>query len=382
MPSIWKARTRPTGSPSIVRTGLLSCEHATSMLVRYEDGQRSVLASHHDGLELNSPNDVIVHSCGAVYFTDPPYGRGDTPHGIGRAQALDFQGVFRLDPDGDASPACRRFRQAERALLRRRPSAASTSTTPSACTSVASTVSADGSLGGGDVFFVQDGDSRPGVPDGMKLDVLGNIWVCGPGGIWIVSPSAEKLGVIAVPEVAANLAWGEDDMRSLYRHRQYGPVPDPDTRCGRSPSIPSGGGDDRPRGRDRGCRRRQPGDRRGDRADPRSGRCAGGGHSRDGATPSTLAASLGEGHVGLALDVRSTESVDAAAASVLESLGTPSILVNNAGINHIGPAEVVHRRGVGRGPRRQPHGRLPLLPRVRQDRCSPRAGARSSTSRR
>ena len=46
--------------------------------------------------------------------------------------------------------------------------------------------------------------------------VAGNIWVCGPGGIWVVSPSAEKLGVIAVPEVAANLAWGEDDMRSLF----------------------------------------------------------------------------------------------------------------------------------------------------------------------
>ena len=194
---------------------LLSCEHATSMLVRYEDGQRSVLASHHDGLELNSPNDVVVHSCGAVYFTDPPYGRGDTPHGIGRAQALDFQGVFRLDPDGAlrlladdfAKPNGLCFDDGERFLyvndtermhIRR------------------FAVSADGGLSGGDVFFVQDGDPRPGFPDGMKLDVLGNIWVCGPGGIWIVSPGAEKLGVIAVPEVAANLAWGEDDMRSLF----------------------------------------------------------------------------------------------------------------------------------------------------------------------
>lgn len=194
---------------------LLSCEHATSMLVRYADGQRTVLASHHDNLELNSPNDVVVHSSGALYFTDPPYGRGDTPHGIGRPQALDFQGVFRLDPDGDlrllvddfAKPNGLCFDGDERVLyvndtdrmhIRR------------------FDVLPDGGLGGGDVFFVQEGDLRPGFPDGMKLDVLGNIWVCGPGGIWIVSPSAEKLGVIAVPEVAANLAWGEDDMRSLF----------------------------------------------------------------------------------------------------------------------------------------------------------------------
>jgi len=194
---------------------LLSCEHATSMLVHFEGEQRTVLASHHDGLELNSPNDVVVHSSGAVYFTDPPYGRGDTPHGIGRAQALDFQGVFRLDPDGVlrlladdfAKPNGLCFDDDERVLyvndtermhIRR------------------FDVAANGGLSGGDVFFVQDGDPRPGFPDGMKLDVLGNIWVCGPGGIWIVSPGAEKLGVISVPEVAANLAWGQDDMRSLF----------------------------------------------------------------------------------------------------------------------------------------------------------------------
>ena len=197
---------------------LLACEHATSMLVRYEDGQRSVLASHHDNLELNSPNDAVVHSSGAVYFTDPPYGRGDTLHGVARAQKLDFQGVFRVDPDdGGGSPRllvddfakpnglC--FDESERVLfvndtermhIRR------------------FDVRADGSLSGGDVFFVQDGDPRPGFPDGMKLDVQGNIWVCGPGGIWIIGPTAEKLGVIDVPEVAANLAWGEDDMQSLF----------------------------------------------------------------------------------------------------------------------------------------------------------------------
>lgn len=197
---------------------LLSCEHATSMLVRYEDGQRSILASHHDGLELNSPNDVVVHGDGSIYFTDPPYGRGDTPHGLARAQELEFQGVFRLDPGKEearpdvlandfAKPNGLCFdlhervmyvNDSERMHIRR------------------FVVQDDGSLAGGEVFFAQDGDRATGFPDGMKLDQRGNIWVCGPGGIWIVSPGGTKLGTIAVPQIAANLAWGEDDMRSLY----------------------------------------------------------------------------------------------------------------------------------------------------------------------
>ena len=79
---------------------LIICQHATSSLVRESpDGTRETLATHFEGVELNSPNDVVVHSDGAIYFSDPWYGR--LPHhGIERERALGWQGVFRLDVDG------------------------------------------------------------------------------------------------------------------------------------------------------------------------------------------------------------------------------------------------------------------------------------------
>ncbi len=80
---------------------LLSCEHANSRLVRCEaDGSLTVLASHFEGSELNSPNDVVVDSARRIYFTDPSYGRTHELVGVKRPQQLSWQGVYRLDPDG------------------------------------------------------------------------------------------------------------------------------------------------------------------------------------------------------------------------------------------------------------------------------------------
>ena len=79
---------------------LLTCEHATSRVVRQEpDGRLTVLASHYAGVELNSPNDIVVKRDGAIYFTDPNFGRRPTRHGVPRAQTTEFPGVFRLDPE-------------------------------------------------------------------------------------------------------------------------------------------------------------------------------------------------------------------------------------------------------------------------------------------
>ena len=198
---------------------LIVCEHATSSLIREgADGKREVLASHFEGKELNSPNDVCVHSSGAIYFSDPWYGRMPG-FGVERPRQLGFQGVYRVRPDGAGpellverdlfdqpnglcfSPDERRLyvNDTVRALIR------------------VFDVAADGTLGPARLFAEGiRSDSEPGVPDGMKCDELGNIWVTAPGGVWVYSPAGELIGKLRVPELVANLAWGGEDFRTLF----------------------------------------------------------------------------------------------------------------------------------------------------------------------
>jgi gluconolactonase len=195
---------------------LLICEHSTSSLIRVEpDGSRTVLASHWEGKELNSPNDVVVSSDGAIIFTDPPYGRWPG-FGVERDQELDFQGVYRVTPDGELQllvddfekPNGLCFSQDEKTLwindtdgghIRR------------------FSVSSDGSLTGGDVIYQMEGFSLDtGIPDGQKLDEAGNLWVSGPGGLHVVSPEGELLGRILTPENVGNQAWGGEDWKTLF----------------------------------------------------------------------------------------------------------------------------------------------------------------------
>jgi gluconolactonase len=193
---------------------LLACEHATSRLTRTEtNGDITVLASLHAGKELNSPNDVVVRSDGAIYFTDPTYGR-DEGYGNPRALQLDFRGVYRIAPDGTLSLLIDDFGQPnglcfsldERQLyvndtvrrhIRR------------------FDVRTDGTLANGRVWAETTG-AGAGAPDGMKIDQAGNLYCCGPGGIHVFAPDAACLGVIRMPEYTANFCFGDDDLRSLY----------------------------------------------------------------------------------------------------------------------------------------------------------------------
>lgn len=194
---------------------LVTCEHATSRVTRTgPDGRLTALATHYDGKELNSPNDVVVSRDGAVYFSDPSFGRMEY-YGLPRKQELAFQGVFRLDP------------QSQRLTL-----LASDFVQPNGlCFSLDETrmfindtmkghirvfdVDAAGSLKHGRVWAEVNG-SGDGAPDGMKIDSGGNLYCAGPGGIHVFAPDAACLGVIQVPEVAANFCWGDDDLRSLF----------------------------------------------------------------------------------------------------------------------------------------------------------------------
>jgi len=190
---------------------LLACEHSNRRVSRAErDGTIVVLADSDGGKKLNSPNDIVVHSSGRIYFTDPPYGLPQQKVG----KELDYNGVYRLDPDGtlyllDDSfdrPNGLAFSPDEKTLY---------VDDSQQMLIRAFDVQGDGSLANGRVFAELKEAGKDGVPDGMKVDVEGNVFCTGPGGIWVFDPQGTLLGKIEPAEVPANLAWG-DDGKTLY----------------------------------------------------------------------------------------------------------------------------------------------------------------------
>lgn len=190
-------------------------EHGRRRVSRLErDGRLTVLAERFGGQRLNSPNDLVYRSDGALYFTDPPFGlpkfdadpRKETPwSGVYRVSNGKLQLLARdlKGPNGIAFTPDERFLYVgnwdpERKVVMRYP------------------VLRGGTLGAGTVFV--DLTKEPGEEaiDGVKVDQKGNVYVSGPGGMWIVSPAGKPLGVLRGPELAANFAWGDADARTLY----------------------------------------------------------------------------------------------------------------------------------------------------------------------
>jgi gluconolactonase len=201
---------------------LIVCEHSTSSVVRIDPdglgGGREVLASHYQGKELNSPNDVVVHSSGAIYFSDPTYGRMPG-FGVEREQDLDFQGVYRIPPGGgDVELMAGDFKQPNGLCFSTDESKLYVNDTDNAHIRVFD-LQADGSLSGGDVLAGDIGTAsleKMDLVDGMKLDERGNIWVTGPGGIWVIGGDGSHLGSIEIPEPVGNLHWGGPDWSWMF----------------------------------------------------------------------------------------------------------------------------------------------------------------------
>ncbi len=189
---------------------LLACEHLNRRVSRtLPDGTVETLADRYEGRRLNSPNDLCVHSSGAIYFTDPPYG---VPRGV--ARDLDYQGVFRLAPNGTLTllaqdfdrPNGIAFSPDERVLY-------IDDTTRMHVR--AFDVAADGSLTNGRVFATYANAERHGA-DGLKVDRDGRVYATGGGGCYVWAPDGAWLGVLVLPEPPANVAWGDADRRTLY----------------------------------------------------------------------------------------------------------------------------------------------------------------------
>ena len=195
---------------------LLACEHATSRLTRRDltAGTYETLASHYGNKQLNSPNDVIVKSDGTIYFTDPLSGRSEG-YGVPREPELDYRGVYRLDPEsGELTLLADDFELPNGLCFSRDESVLYVNDTRRHHIR-AFAVQADGTVSGGDIWAETTGE-HDGVPDGMKVDIEGNVWCTGPGGVQVFDQEATCLGVILVPEKTANFVFGGADMRSLF----------------------------------------------------------------------------------------------------------------------------------------------------------------------
>jgi len=200
---------------------LTVCEHGNRCVSRTEpDGTRVVLAERFEGRRLNSPNDLVYRSDGTLYFSDPPFGLPRFHADVRRELA--HSGVYRLKdgvvhlesveltgPNGLAfSPDERILYVAnwdeQRKVVRRHE------------------VRPDGSLGEGATFFDMGRAPEAEALDGVKVDRAGNLFVSGPGGVWVLSPEGEHLGTIRGPELPANFAWGDADGRTLYMTARHG----------------------------------------------------------------------------------------------------------------------------------------------------------------
>ncbi|MGZ8228160.1 MAG: SMP-30/gluconolactonase/LRE family protein [Burkholderiales bacterium] len=195
---------------------LVSCEHGTSRVVREERGGRlTVLVSHWQGKELNSPNDIVIRSDGAIYFSDPTFGRTREDVGILRPLTLDFRGVYRLSADGsDLRLLATDFEQPNGLCFSLDEKQLFVNDTPRLHIRVFD-VQADGTIAGGRVFGETKGEGE-GRPDGMKIDQRGHVYCTGPGGIHVFAHDGRCLGVIRIPERPTNLAWGEHDLCTLF----------------------------------------------------------------------------------------------------------------------------------------------------------------------
>ncbi|MEX5212982.1 MAG: SMP-30/gluconolactonase/LRE family protein [Nitrospiraceae bacterium] len=190
-------------------------QHGNRRVIRVEPhGNITVMAERFDGKRLNSPNDLVYKSDGSLYFTDPPFGLPkifDDPR-----KELSFSGVYRV-ADGKVELAANdldapnglAFSPDERVLY-------INNWNEKKKVIMRYDVLSDGRLTNGRLFF--DMTDAPGEDalDGMKVDVKGNVYCTGPGGIWIISPEGRHLGTITLPENPHNLAWGDDDGQALY----------------------------------------------------------------------------------------------------------------------------------------------------------------------
>ena len=195
---------------------LVTCEHLRHAISRLEhDGEHHILVDSFEGKKLNSPNDLVVKSDGSIWFTDPPYGILSGREGNARESELDGNYVYRLDPDsGEISIVVNELDRPNGLAFSPDESILYVADSGEPRNVAAFDVNSDGtSLSNCRIFAVV----RPGIADGFRCDVNGNIWTSAHDGIHCLTSEGELIGKILVPEQrTANCTFGDQDRKTLY----------------------------------------------------------------------------------------------------------------------------------------------------------------------
>ena len=201
----------PDGNTYDRQHRLIDCASVLRAIIAVTpDGQYTVLADRFEGKKLNSPNDVVVGPDGAIYFTDPTLDLVK-----GEKQEIPFQGVYRLDANGNLRLLTNDLTQPNGLAFS--PDGKHFYVDDDEARNIrVYDVAAGGTLSNGKIFGEEPGGPHEGVPDGIKVDTKGNLYVTGPRGIWVWDPQGHHLGTIEMPEQPANLTWGDKDFKTLY----------------------------------------------------------------------------------------------------------------------------------------------------------------------
>jgi gluconolactonase len=201
----------PDGNTYDHQHRLLDCASVLRAIIRLSsDGKTyTTVVDRYQGKRLNSPNDVVLGPDGAIYFTDPT---SDLPKD--QKQEIPFKGVYRIASDGELQLLTKDLEDPNGLAFS--PDGTKFYVDDSTQRNIRVYDFSKGRLSNGRIFGVEPGGKDDGVPDGMKVDRQGNLYVVGPKGIWVWDPGGHHLGTIVVPEQPANLAWGDADYSTLY----------------------------------------------------------------------------------------------------------------------------------------------------------------------
>lgn len=219
-PELVRITEEGNGTTFDLQGRLIHCEGRGRRVTRlHADGKVETVADRYMDGRFNRPNDVVCHSDGSLYFTDPdkrvPYARREIPGAAGVNNLWDGAAVYRVTPDGSVSivanceyPNGLAFSPDERTLY--------VANTRSSKYIHALELDATGAMVRRRIFADMNEGTLPGVPDGLKVDSIGRVYCTGPGGIWVFTPDGARVGIIEFPEQSVNFAFGGDDLKTLF----------------------------------------------------------------------------------------------------------------------------------------------------------------------